>query len=120
MENSAVVIKLEYRLQGNPDFIQIWFTAFSANVNQTQEETKAGIVYTNTLVFKIPKCSDENDAFLKSLASRRSVWRATDANEVVHVIGTDSIPSRLNFTKTIDGQPGNYNGYQLTIKAKSG
>lgn len=116
--NSAVITKIEYRLQGDQDFIQIGFTAFSANVNQTQEETNAGIVYTSTLGFKIPKCSDENDAFLKSLTSRRSIWRVTDANEVVHNIGNDIIPARLNFTKTIDGQPGNYNGYKVTVKAK--
>lgn len=117
--NAAVITKIEYRLPGEQDFIQVSFTAFSANINQQQEKTNSGTIYTSTLGLKIPKCSDENDAFLKSLAARKSIWRVTDANEVVHYIGTDSIPSRLNFTKTIDGQPGNYNGYQLTVKAKS-
>jgi hypothetical protein len=117
--NSAVITKIEYRLKTSPDYIDIPFIGFSANLNKIQEETTAGTRYTSTLGFKISKCSPENDEFLTSLSAQELIWRVTDANEKVHYVGSDTIPARLNFTKTIDGQPGNYNGYQLTVKAKS-
>ncbi|OFX56297.1 MAG: hypothetical protein A2066_12910 [Bacteroidetes bacterium GWB2_41_8] len=117
--NSAVITKIEYRLKGTEVFQEILFTAFTAKLSQLQEHTNAGTIYTNTLGFKIPKCTDENDALLKSLAAYRSIWKVTDANSVVHTIGTDDIPARLNFSKNIEGQPGNYNGYELSVTAKS-
>ena len=117
--NSGVIIKIEYRLKDSAVYAEIAFTAFSAKINQAQERTDAGIIYTTSLDFKIARCSDENDAFLKSLSAMRSVWRVTDANEVVHSIGTDQIAARLNFVKAIDGQPGNYNGYIVNVQAKS-
>lgn len=117
--NSAVITKIEYRLKDSAVFAEIAFTAFSAKINQTNERTDAGIVYTSSLEFKIARCTDANDAFLYSLSASRSVWRVTDANEVVHYIGSDQIAARLSFVKAIDGQPGNYNGYMVNVRAKS-
>jgi hypothetical protein len=119
MMNSAVISKIEYRFPGNAQFTEIWFTQFSASLKEKAATTKAGTLYTATINFKVAKNSSGNDTLLKSLARRKAIYQLTDANGTVFIAGTDKVRARLEFQRAIDGKPGNFNGYNVTVTYKS-
>ena len=119
MANSKVITKLEYRFKGVVDFIEMSFTNYPDPISRTSENTKAGIIFTDILTFKTPKCTDETDSLLKSLASHLTIWQVSYSDDTVDAIRTDELPARLKFVRMNGGQPGNYNGYEISVQAKS-
>lgn len=113
--NSAVIIKLEYRLPDIEQFTPIHYTGFSANLAEQTSETFAGVQHTASLRFRIPKCDAEKDRLMVSLSQRRAIYRATDANGSVYTLGSDQRGAKLLYSRSIDGKAGGFNGYETVI-----
>lgn len=119
MANNKVITKIEYRFKGMVDFLEIQFTNYPDPVTRSSEKTNAGNVYTDTLTFKTPQFNDETDLLIKSLASHLTIWQVSYSDDTVDAVGTDELPARVNFKRMNGGQPGNYNGYEISVQAKS-
>lgn len=116
--NSAVITKLEYRFPNVELFIPISYTGFSANLAEQTSKSYAGVLHAATLQFRIPKCDAEKDRLMLSLSQRRAIYRATDANGAVYVVGSIKRGAQLLYSRTVDGKPGGFNGYEAVITLK--
>ncbi len=117
--NSAVIVKLEYRFSGTEDFSPISFTGFSATLAERTEGTFAGVQYKIFVAFRIPKYDAEKDRLINLLSSRRAIYQATDGNGSVYTIGTIKQGASFFYSRTVDGKPGGFNGYDALITYQS-
>lgn len=113
--NVAVIIKIEIKIQGALDFESITLTGFTGNLAKVAVKTRAGIHYTTTIKFKTPNCSEATTQILDWWIGRKAEIKATDANGMVHLVGDGTYPARLIYEQSIDGNPGGWNGYDVTI-----
>ena len=117
--NAGIVIKIEYRLLTHAEFTGLRFTGFSGTISKNTQETSAGIIHETHVKLKIPNINETITALLDCLLNRKAQFRITDGNGKQHLVGDDSFPARLSYTQGIDGSPGSWNGYQVTVNHKS-
>lgn len=120
--NSAVIVKVEYKLNTGGDYHELDVIPHSGNIAEENAQTDAGIVFTTTARFKIAQSQPATDAVLNNLIGRQASFRITDANEVKYTIGDSSYRARFHYTRRADGSPGSFNGYecQITRQATTG
>ena len=117
--NSAVIIKIEYRLIENQEFTEIKNILYSGNLSESIDRTKAGNLFKASISFKVAKVSPENELILKPINNRKAQFRLTDGNGFVHLVGDDDYPARLTYQKSQVGSPGGFNGYRCSITCNS-
>lgn len=118
--NSAVITKIEHRVFPDENFNQLDIIPYSGKLSSPFQKTSAGNGYYNTSVaFSIAKSSASNDAILKNIVNRKAQYRVSDANGVVYLVGNETYPARLTYTRALDGSPGSFNGYQCVITCQS-
>ncbi|WP_299576656.1 hypothetical protein [uncultured Sunxiuqinia sp.] len=117
--NSAVITKIEYQLDGQQDFSEIEIIPHSAKMSEDHARTRAGDLHKTNAQFNIAKVCPETDSILLAVKSRRAQFRITDANGVIHLVGSTSYPARLSYEKGLDGSPGSFNGYRCLITCSS-
>lgn len=113
--NSAVIIKIEIKTQGAPGFEEVSLTGFTGSLAKVAVKTRAGIHYNTTIKLKTPRCSDVTSKQLDGWIGRKAEIKATDANGMVHLVGDTTYPARLSYEQSLDGNPGGWNGYDVTI-----
>lgn len=119
MNNSGVVIKVEYMLIGGSSFTDMDIIPHSGKFDDTGERKNAGMVYNFQGAFTKAKISAENDIIMNAIAGRKAQFKITDGNGTVHLIGDSSYPARMVYSRNIGGQPGTFNGYRCTITRQS-
>ena len=117
--NTGIIIKIEARLLPDGEFIEIDFTGFSGNIYKKTGQTNAGNIHETTIKLKIPEIQNAITKMLDGLLNRKAQYRVTDGNGKIHLVGDNNYPARLNYDQGIDGQPGSWNGYTVTIIHKS-
>ena len=117
--NAAVITKIEYRIFPEEVFSELEIIPNSGKLIETVSNTNAGYVFSCVIDFNIAKSEQTNDSLLKSVLNRKAQFRVTDANDVVHLVGSESYPGRLSYSKNIDGTPGSFNGYHCKINRNS-
>lgn len=117
--NAAVIIKIEYRLLENPEFLILDLILYSAKLRQDSQKTGAGTVYTTVVDLSVSKINQENNSIIKSIDHRKAQFRATDANGTIYLLGNDNYPARLVHQKALDGTPGSFGGYRCVITYES-
>ncbi len=117
--NSAVLIKIEAKLPGEPGFTLLDIIPHSGTLKEEPQKTNAGIRMVCVVDFKIARSSEEADTLLKKLLDRKTEYRITDANNVVYRVGSPSEPAKLSYNRILDGAPGSMNGYLCTITHQS-
>jgi hypothetical protein len=118
--NSAVITKIEHRIFPEANFVQLEIIPHSGKLSSPFQKNSSGNSYYNTTVtFNIAKSEPAKDAILKNIVSRKGQYRITDANGVVYLVGSETYPARLTYTRAIDGTPGSFNGYRCVITCQS-
>ena len=117
--NSAVITKIEYRLIESQEFTELKNILYSGRPTEQVDRTRAGNLHKTSVPFKIAKVSADNDLLLQPILNRKSQFRLTDGNGAVHLVGSDQFPARLTYTKSLEGSPGSFNGYNCTITCLS-
>nr|WP_321357196.1 hypothetical protein [uncultured Draconibacterium sp.] len=113
--NVGIIVKIEYRLLPDGEFAEFSFTGFSGTISKKPAQTDAGIVHETTIGLKIPGVENSKTALLDGLLFRKAQFRVTDGNGVVHLVGDNNYPARLEYTQGINGSAGSWNGYTVTI-----
>lgn len=113
--NTGVILKLEYKLAGETGYQELKFTGFSANFTSNQEQTPSGAKFSLKIQARIPKIGPENSSLLFYLMGRPLEVRFQDSNGITHTAGSSTFPSRLGYNQSIGGNPGDWNGYEITI-----
>ncbi|WP_319228421.1 hypothetical protein [Draconibacterium orientale] len=113
--NVGVIVKIEYRLLPDGEFSEFSFTGFSGTIAKKTDRTNAGIVHETVIGLKIPGINNTKTSLLDGILFRKAQYRVTDGNGVVHLVGTDNYPARLEYTQGINGNAGSWNGYTATI-----
>lgn len=117
--NSAVIIKIEFKLQTDENFTVLDFIPYSGKISDQVSTTRPGDFYNTTVNFNIAKAGSATDTILKTFKNRKAQFRITDANSAVHLVGNDDWPARLLYQKALDGAAGSFNGYRCTISCQS-
>lgn len=118
--NSAVITKIEYRIFPDVDFTELDTIPHSGKLSEPLLTDDGGNDYYDCNVpFTIAKSEAAKDTLLKSIKNRRAQYRVTDANSVVYLVGDESYPARLTYTRNLDGSPGSFNGYRCSIDCTS-
>ncbi len=117
--NVGIVTKIEYRIFPNAEFTELSFTGYSGNIVKTTSQPTAGTLHETNVGLKIPGINNNKTSLLDSLLFRKGQYRVTDGNGVVHLIGSDLYPAKLEYTSGINGAAGSWNGYTVTIKHQS-
>lgn len=114
--NSGVISKVEYKLSGESSFTDLDIIPYSGKFSDNGEQTNAGMRYSFSGSFKKEEVSIANDAVFESIVWRKATFRVTDAGGTKHLVGDNSYPARLTYSRDIDGTPGSFNGYRCTIR----
>lgn len=118
--NSGVITKIEYCIFPTVSFTELEIIPYSGKVFEDIKKDDGGNEYSDcTIDFKIAKSETAKDTILKSIVNRKGKYRINDANGVVYVVGDDTYPARLTYTRNLDGQPGSFNGYNCVITCKT-
>lgn len=117
--NSAVIIKIEIKPEGASGFEEINLTGFTGNLVKVAVRTRAGNHYSTTIRLKVPKCNEETGQLLDGWLGRKAEIKATDANDMIHHVGDTRYPARLTYEQSLEGSPGGWNGYDVTITHNS-
>lgn len=117
--NSAVIVKIEYRLIEDQEFQVLKSILYSARLEENIDRTRAGNLHQSKINFNISKICAENELVLIPLKNRKAQFRITDANGVVHLVGNDQFPARLSYRKSESGTPGSFNGYRCQVSCSS-
>lgn len=120
--NSAVIVKVEYKPNGENDFLTLDIIPHSGNIVEENKETIAGMVFSTKAGFKIAESKPVTDTLLNSLIGRRAIFKITDANGIIYTVGDSSYRARFQYTRRADGTPGSFNGYdcEVTREAPTG
>lgn len=118
--NSAVITKIEYRIFPEANFSALDIIPQSGKLSEPLLTNGGGNSYYDCQVpFTLAKSEAAKDTLLKSIAKRKAQYRLSDANGVVYLVGDESYPARLTYTRNLDGQPGSFNGYRCVITCKT-
>lgn len=116
--NSAVITKIEYMYPDGTEYTEIENIPESGNLKADQLEGPGGI-YTDIKVnFNIAETCQTTDEALAVLTRRKAMFRCTDANDNVHLVGTTTYPARFSASKEVNEKPGGFNGYRCQITCK--
>lgn len=113
--NPGIILQLQYKIDGESSYTDLTYTAFTAGYTTEARKTRAGWSYLMKITCKIPKIEDATSDTLGNLIGRKLNIKFKDANENFHYAGNTSFPARLTFDEKIGGQPGDFNGYEVTI-----
>ncbi|MDA3867747.1 MAG: hypothetical protein PF489_13515 [Salinivirgaceae bacterium] len=119
MQNSGVIIKIEYKYTEADSFNEIQFTPRSAKLNQDAKKTGAGVLHTTKVPFKIAKNEKATKEPISTLLNRKAIYRVTDGNYTTYTLGDDEIKARLNYSLELGGSPGSFNGREVEITWQS-
>lgn len=117
--NPGIVIQIQYKIDGASSYTDLSYTGFTASYTTDARKSRAGFSYQLKLTAKIPKLDAATSATLGNLLGRKLRIKFKDANENFHYAGDTSYPARLTFDEKIGGQPGDFNGYELTFTHES-
>ncbi|NQU52179.1 MAG: hypothetical protein HQ522_06525 [Bacteroidetes bacterium] len=115
----GIITKIEHRILPDGVFAEFSFTGFSGTILKTTAQTPAGTIHETTIRLKIPEVQSVITNLLDGLLHRKAQYQITDGNGKIHLVGDDSYPARLEYVQGLDGQPGSWNGYTVTINHKS-
>jgi len=114
--NVAVIVKVEYKLLSSyADFSDINIIPYSGSLSESVESVSAGDLHQVTLSFKKEKVSSLHNLIFQRLRNRPAIFRVTDANNIITIIGSEQFRARLTYTKTIAGSADGFNGYQCSV-----
>lgn len=113
--NIGIIKKIEYRLLPDGEFAEFSFTGFSGTINKKTNRTNAGTIHETVIGLKIPGISESKTSLLDGILFRKAQYRVTDGNGIVHLVGDNSYPARLEYSQGINGSAGSWNGYTVTI-----
>ncbi len=117
--NAAIVIKIEARILPDGEFTEINFTGFSGTLSKEPARNEAGILHETVIGLKIPHIQAVITEQLDGLLFRKAQYRILDGNGQTHLVGDTRYPARLSYVQGLDGTPGSWNGYTVTINHKS-
>lgn len=117
--NSAVITKIEYRLQGEQNFTAFDIVPLPEKLKEDEKKTRAGMSYETSANFLIAGMSVELRNKIKSIVDRKAYFRITDADDVVYLVGSTDYPARLSAQMALGGAPGSFKGYRCTITQNS-
>lgn len=117
--NSAVLIKIEYRLIEDSEFTVLKNIIYSGKLSESIDRSNPGDLHKTKIDFHVSKICTENELVLKLIKNRKAQFRLVDANKVTHMVGDDNYPARLTYQKSLLGTPGSFNGYRCTITCSS-
>lgn len=115
MSNSAVILKIEYKIQESDSWSELNFTPQSAKFNQTSKKDSGGWIHTSKVNFKMAKNQSTTIEPLKTLFLKKAIFRITDGNNTTYVIGNNKIKARLGYDIEVAGTPGGFNGREVEI-----
>lgn len=115
MNNSAIIIKIEYKYQESDSWTDIPFVIESAKLDQTAKKEPGGWVHTTKAPFKIVKNEASTVEPISTLLLKKAIYRLTDGNGTTYTIGNDAEKARLNRSIVVDGKPGTFNGREIEI-----
>ena len=135
--NNPTIYKIEYRdkstvailrtesLEVSDDnFSGAWedleFAPNTADLTNTLVRDSNGNDYNETTIrFFVPGTSVEQKSLLSSLAERSHVYRITDGEGKMYVVGTNSFRTRFTFGEVISATAAGKKGYDCVITCKS-
>jgi len=117
--NAAVITKIGYRFSEDDEFSSVSIIPESGTLSEETSQTRAGLLYTTTIEFKIAQSSADNDQVLKALTTRHAQYQVTDANGTVYLAGSSVYPARMLFTRGVKGTSSSFNGYECKVTVKS-
>lgn len=117
--NSAVIVKIEWKLKEADQFSVFDMIPHSGTLSENKEETAAGEVFTFNAGFKIARSQLATDKTLEAIRGQKVVFKITDANDVVYLLNDLRFRSRFSYTRRLDGTPGSFNGYDCQISRNS-
>lgn len=113
MSNIAVISKIEYLRGGT--YSQLKFQQSSAIYKCKRFDQAPGVLNKHELAFSITPLSVENDAITTELALSPFL-RLSDVNGYIIIIGDYDIMPKYEIEREIDGKPGSFRGYKITVK----
>ena len=117
--NSAVITKVEYRLPDDEDFSSLDIVPYSGKINEEASRTYSGIGYSLKADFLIAGMSIEQNELINGLNRRKALFRLTDADDLVYLVGTETLPARMLATLDLGGAAGAFKGHRCTINYNS-
>jgi hypothetical protein len=111
----GIIRKMEYRLLENAEFSEFSFTGFSGTIRKVTQRPNGNVLHTTTISLKAPEITETKTAQLDGLLFRKAQYRVTDGNGRIHLVGDGFYAARLAYEQGINGQPGSWNGYTITI-----
>lgn len=117
--NVGIIIKIEGRLLPDGEFFDLEFTGFSGTISKNTLRTNAGTLHETTVEMKIPQIQPVITALLNGLLFRPAQYRISDGNGKTHLVGDNNFPAKLSYVHGIDGSPGSWNGYKVSIHHNS-
>lgn len=117
--NPGIVIQIQYKIDGASSYSDLSYTGFTASYTTEAKKSRAGWSYHLKLNCKIPKISSTTSATLGNLVGKKLRIKFKDGNDNFHYAGNTSFPARLSFDEKIGGQPGDFNGYEVSITHES-
>lgn len=111
----GIIRKIEYRLLEDSEFSEFSFTGFSGTIRKETSRPNGNVLHTTTISLKVPEITGTKTAQLDGLLFRKAQYKVTDGNGSVHTVGDNFHPARLAYEQGINGQPGSWNGYTITI-----
>ena len=113
--NSAVVLKVEYKLIGETNFTDLQVIPYSGSISEDWVKSFAGVAAKISVGFKKENWSASNDIAMKSLINRKAIFQVTDSNGTVSLVGSDENPARLRYKSSVDGSASGFNGFDCSI-----
>ena len=113
--NAGVIIKLEYLEIGHEEYSEMPVTGFSGSYRMETIQSDAGTSFQVKISARIPKIQKTTTDTLTYLINRKLTVRFTDANRSVHTLGDSEYLARMTWKSSIGGNPGDWNGYELSI-----
>ena len=117
--NVGVITKIEYRKEGEQNYTYLTFSGFSAGYSTEIKKTKAGHSHHLKINCKIPRMDKNTSDTLSALLGERLNIKFRDGNNNYHYAGNSAYPARLIYKEIIEGDAGEFNGYEVTITQDS-
>lgn len=117
--NSAVITKVEYMFPGENEYTVLDIVPHAGKLSHEPKLTSAGLLYSAKADFLIAGTSTELNQQMSILNARKSIFRLTDADGLVYIVGSESYPARILSVLDLGGSPGSFKGYRCTITLTS-
>ena len=117
--NSGVIFQIEYKREHDLAYSFLDFAPFSGVFQENFDDTKAGLFYPLKFTFKIPSINSVTDNLINSISGMTTKFRITDADGCVYDINSDGNRALFIASRSIDGSPGSFRGYNCQIIRKA-